>query len=1080
MKGFSGKPTASRARPGRSTWGKSKCSASHWRSVFAKAKRQEIGFNADALDVLHAVMDEIERLLHPEGSSSAKPGDLIRRLEALSIGPPGAEQPAQPGVEEAPVRSGAEKIGAEESVRVPAEQLDHLFLQVEELVPSTMAAAYRSAELRELARDMSLWRREWAKAQPVAHSLRRSLDGEGGVLQLRATEARTLLEFLGWNDEFARGAESRLKSLSRAAERDRRSMGTKLDSLLRDTKMLLLRPFSSLTETFPKLVRDLCRQQGKEASLSVSGAGVDIDRRILQEIKDPLIHMVRNCVDHGIENPEGRSRANKVPRGTVTIAINQKSASQVEIAISDDGAGIDPQKVRNAAVKSGLITEESAQAIGDTDILAFIFQSGISTSPIVTDISGRGLGMAIVREKVERLGGDITLDTHLGAGTTFRLLLPLTMSTIRGLLVRAGEQSFIIPVTFVEEVASAKGDSIQSVENRSTVALRGKTVSFVRLHEVLGLPTNGAGDKGSENMSLVVLAVSEKRIAFQVDEIVGEQEVLVKSLGPQLVRLRNLGGAALLGTGKLVPILNVADLMKSAVKTASLPREIEASTAPPRRSILVVDDSITARTLLKSILEAEGYLVRTAVDGAEAFATLRETVFDLVVSDVDMPRLNGFDLTARIRAGKDLGRSPCNSCDCARIEGGPGKRDRCRSQCVCCKEQLRAKQPSGNRAPIRLAAESGERVKSTTRVLIVDDSGVYREFLSHLLGSDPQIEIAGAVRDGAAAFEAVPALHPDVITMDVNMPGMNGYDVTRKIMESHPTPIIVVSGTEDAGDVEMSFRALESGALAVYPKPRGGMTPEAVSQSQELIMLVKLMAEVKVVRRWSRRGPPAAAPDSFAAAGTAASPPQSRQASRSTRAGFNAVFIGASTGGPLPIRTILSALPPDFPSAVLIVQHIAAGFASGFAEWLAGASRLAVHIAVDGEIVAPGNVYVAPDRAHMAVRDGPRIRLDQDQPENGLRPSVSHLFRSAAIVYGRRAIGVLLSGMGRDGAEELKELRDIGAVTFAQDRESCVVFGMPGEAVRLGGASYTMPPEAISAAIVSLVETGDLGRGTVS
>ena len=430
-----------------------------------------------------------------------------------------------------------------------------------------------------------------------------------------------------------------------------------VDSLLRDTKLLLLRPFSSLTETFPRLVRDLCRQQGKDAALSVRGAEIEIDRRILQEIKDPFIHLLRNCIDHGIEKPEERARANKVPRGVITIAIEQKNANRVEIAISDDGAGIDPQRVRDAVVKSGLVAAESAQAIEDSEILAFIYQSGVSTSPIVTDISGRGLGMAIVREKVERLGGEVTLDTRLGVGTTFRLLLPLTVSTIRGLLIRIGELSFIIPLTFVERVASTKKGSVQTVENRATVLLGGQAVSFVRLHDVLELPTEGSGDKGSESLSMVVLAASERRIAFAVDEVVGEQEVLVKSLGPQLVRVRNVGGAAVLGTGKVVPILNVADLMKSAVKTASQPapvREVEEPTAPQRRSILVVDDSITARTLLKSILEAAGYLVRTAVDGAEAFATLRETEFDVVVSDVDMPRLNGFDLTARIRADKRL------------------------------------------------------------------------------------------------------------------------------------------------------------------------------------------------------------------------------------------------------------------------------------------------------------------------------------------------------------------------------------------------------------------------------------------
>jgi two-component system chemotaxis response regulator CheB len=372
-------------------------------------------------------------------------------------------------------------------------------------------------------------------------------------------------------------------------------------------------------------------------------------------------------------------------------------------------------------------------------------------------------------------------------------------------------------------------------------------------------------------------------------------------------------------------------------------------------------------------------------------------------------------------------------------------------------------------------------VKPAIRVLIVDDSAVCREFLTHLLGSDPQIEIVGAVRDGAAAFEAVAASRPDVITMDINLPGMNGYDVTRRIMESSPTPIVVVSAADDVGEVEMSFRAIESGAVAVVPKPWGGNSPDSAAKSQELILMVKLMAEVKVVRRWSRmKAPSAASTTAQTALGLFATPPGPRPGQIRASAGCDAILIGASTGGPLPIRTVLSALPLQFPAAVFVVQHIAAGFGAGFAEWLAGASRLPVHVAVEGELVMPGHVYIAPDEAHMGVREGPRISLSHGEPENGLRPSVSHLFRSAARVYGKRAVGILLSGMGRDGAEELKSLRDIGAVTFAQDQESCVVFGMPGEAVKLGGASYTMPPEAIAAAVVSLAETGDKSRGTMS
>ena len=455
--------------------------------VFARAKRQEVVLSAETLDVTHRTVDEIERLLGEPGKEPLERGprssrDLPDRLLSLSRGPAGIEGSAGPRIEAALPPAGPETKVTTETVRVPADQLDRLLLQVEELVPESMGVAHSSARLRELLADVSLWKHEWAKVQFAA----KALDRPG-------TGLRRLFEFLEWNDEFFKTLERKLSNLSRSSERDQRSLGAMVDSLLRDTKLLLLRPFSSLTENFPKIARDLCRQQGKEVSLSVRGADIEIDRRILQEIKDPLIHILRNCIDHGVEKPEDRTRAKKAPQGAIMIAIEQKSANRVEIAISDDGAGIDPRSVRDAAVRAGAVSAESVHDLRESEILQFIFQSGVSTSPIVTDISGRGLGMAIVREKVERLGGEVTLDTRLGAGTTIRLLLPLTVSTVRGLLIRVGEQNFVIPVTFVERVASTNKESIQTVENRATALVGGQAVSFVRLHDVLNISPPGSG-----------------------------------------------------------------------------------------------------------------------------------------------------------------------------------------------------------------------------------------------------------------------------------------------------------------------------------------------------------------------------------------------------------------------------------------------------------------------------------------------------------------------------------------------------------------------------------------------------------
>jgi two-component system chemotaxis response regulator CheB len=344
--------------------------------------------------------------------------------------------------------------------------------------------------------------------------------------------------------------------------------------------------------------------------------------------------------------------------------------------------------------------------------------------------------------------------------------------------------------------------------------------------------------------------------------------------------------------------------------------------------------------------------------------------------------------------------------------------------------------------------------------VVVEDSPVAREFLLYILGSDAEIEIVATAATGEAALEAVERTRPDVITMDVHMPKMNGLDATRMIMQTHPTPIVIVSGALDVVGTASVFRAIEAGALAVLPRPFGIGHPEHVRSASDLVRTVKLMSEVKVVRRWSHLPPGETLP---------AAPLSAKTQRRNGRTETRLVAIGASTGGPPVLRMILSGLPKDFPLPVLIVQHIASGFTQGFVDWLGQSSNLPVQLAVHEQQVVPGAVFVAPDGFHMTVDVDGRVSLNTDEPENGLRPSVSHLFRSVAKAYGQSAIGVLLTGMGKDGALELKLMKELGSVTIAQDRDTSIVHGMPGEAIRLGGATYVLPPEKISMTLTSLV-----------
>lgn len=344
------------------------------------------------------------------------------------------------------------------------------------------------------------------------------------------------------------------------------------------------------------------------------------------------------------------------------------------------------------------------------------------------------------------------------------------------------------------------------------------------------------------------------------------------------------------------------------------------------------------------------------------------------------------------------------------------------------------------------------------RVLIVEDSQVEQKLLTHILNSDPQIKVVGVANDGEMALYDIERLQPDVVTMDIHMPKLNGFDTTRRIMESNPLPIIIVSGSYNANDADKSFRAIEAGALAIVRKPAGLGHPDYPNDADELIKTVKTMSEIKVVKRWPRYRKEAQALN-FPAVAARIAPEKIR-----------IVAIGASTGGPAVIQEIFSVLPKDLPVPVLVVQHMALGFMENFVKWLDATTGFPSHIATNGEYLAPGHAYFAPDGLHMLAGRDNRIVLSPDPPENGLRPSVARLFRSVAETFGSNSVGVLLTGMGRDGAEDLKLLRSKGAVTVAQDEESSIIFGMPGEAVRLGAAEYVLPPERIAGLLAQLVK----------
>lgn len=564
----------------------------------------------------------------------------------------------------ASISTSSELPQAEETVRLTTSKLDALLSQMGELQVTRIESEQRLVELRSLEEGIAQWEMEWRKARPLYRRLLLSTDdaiqGEGHHLAETTAVIEPLLEFLQANEARLRAMRERVNTLNRAFKADSRRMAgvvSGMEEEIRQTRML---PVSTVFNAFPRMVRDLARDSHKEVALVITGGDTDVDRSVLEQIKDPLLHLLRNCVDHGIEMPEVRKKAGKSKQGIIHLTAAHHGDSLM-IEITDDGAGVDLAAVRAAAVRKRMLTEQAAEGLSDHDALWLIFRPGLSTSPIITDISGRGVGLDVVRQRVEHLHGTIEIENRPGQGIRFTLTVPLTVATTLCLLIQAGSRkeggeslpyTFALPISNVIRLIRLAPDEIGFAEGRQAIRQDGGPMVLSRLSDVLGLAP-GPAPKNGAKLPAIVVGAADKRMAFLVDTVLGAQEIVIKSLPRPLLRIRNTAGATIMGTGAVVIVLHTTDLLASAERVQpSAARETETLKQAENKTpvIMVTDDSITTRTLEKNILEAAGYIVHAASDGLDAWTQLQTEPCDLLVSDVMMPRLDGIGLATKLRA----------------------------------------------------------------------------------------------------------------------------------------------------------------------------------------------------------------------------------------------------------------------------------------------------------------------------------------------------------------------------------------------------------------------------------------------
>lgn len=600
----------------------------------------------ESWEVLHQA--EIDRFI-ARAARATSPG----RTDAPAI-----PTVSEPGQTEFLVRVAPDPVGladdpklaparkdADRSLRVTAERLNRLLgLSAEALVESRWLGPF--------AQSLQRLKRQHAEMAKAFESLRELL----GRHSLDEAASQKLLET---RKSFLQCREVLAERVAQLEHFDRRSSNL-ANRLHAEAVACRMRPFADGVQGFPRMVRDLSRSLGKEARLEILGANTQVDREILEKLEAPLNHLLRNALDHGIEPPHERAAAGKPPCGLIKLEARH-SAGTLQISVADDGKGIDLGKLRTEVVSKRLTNAETAKALTEAELLEFLFLPGFSMKAAVTEISGRGVGLDVVQNLVKVVRGTVRVFTEPGRGARFQLQLPPALSVARTLLVEIGGEPYAFPLAHLAKTLRLPRTSINTLEGRQHFALEGRLVGLVAAHQVF---ETSPSKREEESVCVVVLGEKDELYGLAVDRFLGERELVVQALNPALGKIRNISAGALMEDGSPTLVVDALDVIRSVQKLASggmldrLKPGAGASAQQNRKRVLVVDDSLTVRELERKLLASRGYEVEVAVDGMDGWNAVRSGRFHLVVTDVDMPRLDGIELVALIKKDAKLKNLP--------------------------------------------------------------------------------------------------------------------------------------------------------------------------------------------------------------------------------------------------------------------------------------------------------------------------------------------------------------------------------------------------------------------------------------
>ena len=660
--------------------------------VLNKARKGELKITPDIMDVVLESVDMMKGLLESirDNGSDAAAGIDIKNIcvrltqisegEAPSAAPeapaaaPAPEpvkepEPATPAEEAAPEVSDAELSKLSDSeveaeierllkVRKAEDQARRASKGIAPKSPEEIAPA-ASAAPAPAARPAPSRERDTDKKVPAASSS--SAVAQEQTIRVEVKRLDHLMNLIG---ELVLGKNRLLKIYDDVEERyegekfleELNQVVSSLSLVTTDIQLAVMKtrmlPIAKVFNKFPRMIRDLSRDLGKQIDLEISGEETELDKSIVEEIGDPLVHIIRNSCDHGIEDPETRKAMGKPEKGLVQLkAYNEGNHIVVEIV--DDGKGLDADMLKSKSIEKGIITEREADAMSEKEAFGLIFRPGFSTAAKVTNVSGRGVGMDVVKTNIEKLNGIIDIESEVGKGTVMKLKIPLTLAIIQSLLVGTQEEFYAIPLASVLETVRVPIDDIYTIDGKNVLRLRDEVLSLVRLSDVFGVEKVF---DGGDHTYVVIIGVAEAKLGIIVDTLVGQEEIVIKSMGDYLQNIPGIAGATIRGDGRVTLIIDVGAMMEMAKDIkVDIRAEIEDSTKakekPSDYKVLIVDDSKMDRTIMQKALEPTGVTIIEATNGVEALNVIKsgEHSFDAILIDIEMPRMDGYTLAGEIR-----------------------------------------------------------------------------------------------------------------------------------------------------------------------------------------------------------------------------------------------------------------------------------------------------------------------------------------------------------------------------------------------------------------------------------------------